>query len=282
VSLDQWLETVRERPQVSFALELRRMLEAVSRTAVTAAEAEERDRVVAAVGASIAAQGESPMAAANRVLADWRRLAQDAKAAAAVVGLCSATHLAGGRSTSAADCRRVIDAASGASGTRLLGSGAVLLALAPVALFGIALHAVPFALSRSTSKRFSETASDRAARTIVPGLYLMFVWYAMLALVLAMLLGSFPASGSSPVAWPIVLAAVAAFTLLLPRLGDLAVAWRRDLRAVRLERRVRSMSDDERAAIRDSFTTLHAAHVAHVAHAASVSHRPGPAVSVLA
>ena len=269
LALDEWLLTAGDRPHAAFTVELRRMLEAVSRNAITAVEAEERDRVLAAVGASIARTGEPPMAAAHRVLPAWHRLARDAGAAAAVAELGRATALAGGRASSAADCRRVIDAASGAPGTSTLR----LVALAPLGLVGLLLHAPVFRLSLLVSNRISETASDRAARTIVPGLYLMFVWYAVLVLLLAAALRMAP---DSPVGWPVVLAAVTAFVLLLPRLGDLAVGWRRAVRAVRLERRVRRLPEHQRATIRTSAQTL------QEAHAARVSHLHGSEVSVLA
>jgi 1-acyl-sn-glycerol-3-phosphate acyltransferase len=272
VSLDDWLASAGDRPHAAFTVELRRMLEAVSRTAITATEAAERDRVVAAVGASIAEPGERPMAAAHRALVSWHRLAQDPDAAASIAALCDQTARAGGRGESAADCRRVIDAAVGRGGANL----PHLILLAPLATVGLALHAIPFALSRWISGKVSETASDRVARTIVPGLYLMLVWYAVLALLLALALRT--SSRTSPdlaVRWPPALA-VMTFVLLLPRLGDLAVVWRRELRAFRLERRVRRLSEDERAAIRTSAHTLHAA------HAARVSHLHGSAVSVLA
>jgi 1-acyl-sn-glycerol-3-phosphate acyltransferase len=273
MALDGWLQTAGEHPHVAFTGALRRMLEAVSRTAITASEAGERDRTIATVGASIARAGESPMAAAHRALATWHRLAQDPAANSAITLLGDATRRAGGQANSAADCRRVIDATLGARPARALGPIA-LAALAPLAVLGLAVHAPMFAASRLVSRRVSDATSDRAARTIVPGLYLMFVWYAVLALLLALALRA-----GTPAEWPLVLAAVTGFALLLPRLGDLAVAWRRALRAVRLERRVRRLSEAERAAVRTSAGRLHAL---HEAHAAQVSHLHGSAVSVLA
>ena len=268
LSIDRWLETAPDRPQAAFTLELRRMLEATSRTAITAVEAVERDRTLAAMGASVIAEpNESPMEAAHRVHAAWHRLRLDPANVQAVDTLCDGTGDAGGRPTSAADCQRVIQAASGASRDNL----PRLIALAPLAATGLVLHAPAFAASRWISERVSEAPSDRAARTIVPGLYLMFVWYALLAALLALGLRRFTDAAASSL--PLVLVLVAGFVLMLPGLGDLAVAWRRELRAYQLDRRVRRLPESQRAAIRTS---------AHTLRAAWVSHLHGFAVSALA
>ena len=258
MSLDDWLRTAPERPNVAFTIELRRLIEGVSRTAVTVHEAEERERVLAAAGACLAEAGEAPIVAAGRVGKAWTFLQTDPTATAAVATIGATAERAGGRAVSARDCRRVIDAARGGRKPGVLR----LAALAPLALPGLAIHGPVFALIWWLSKRISRLRSDRAARAIVPGLYLMFVWYAILAMTLVL--------GVKATAWgaawplPLVLLAVAAVVLVLPRLGDLAVGWRHELRAFRLHRRVRRWQESERAAIRASADALRAAWTSHL------------------
>ncbi len=81
---------------------------------------------------------------------------------------------------------------------------------------GWVLHAPAWwLLNRLAAK--APNPADRMARRIVPGLYVMWAWYAVLAAVLALLGQLLP----SP--WPLQ---VMVLLVLLPRLGDAAARWR--------------------------------------------------------
>jgi hypothetical protein len=77
----------------------------------------------------------------------------------------------------------------------------------------------------------------------------MFLGYVVLGGLIA--LGFRAASVSAWWAIPVV--------MLLPRLGDIGLAWRDDVRALRLRARVRRLPESERAAIRDVAGRLQAA-----------------------
>ena len=137
-----------------------------------------------------------------------------------------------------------------------------LLALSPIGLIGLAVHAPVFALIWWLSKRISLLQTDRAARAIVPGLYLMFVWYAALAVMIAFGLRASSWGAARP--FPLVLLAVAMVVPPLPRIGDIAVGWRHAWKAFRLHRRVLRWPESERAAIRTSAEALRAAWTSHL------------------
>ena len=96
LQLDDWLEDAPDRRNVAFTMELRRMLETVSRTAVTVAEAADRDRILAAAGASIAEEGEPPIVAAGRIRRAWTGLHGDPIARAAAENICEGAERAAG------------------------------------------------------------------------------------------------------------------------------------------------------------------------------------------
>lgn len=144
----------------------------------------------------------------------------------------------------------------------------MLVARAPVGLLGLALHGPIFALVWWLSRRISVLVTDRTARAIVPGLYLMFVWYLGLALVTVVGLRatSWGAARLTPLLSVLVGAAVLA---VLPRLGDAGVGWRHRWRAFRLHRRVQGWPERERAAIRFSTEALRAAWASHLSTTAT-------------
>lgn len=278
VNLDRWLETAPERPHHAFTVELRRMLESVSRTAITAADVEVRDRFLAAAGGALAAGGPGqmpPIVAGTPLHSTWPAVLAEPGVREAVDHVGALVERAGGRARSARDCARVMREAMHPNGN---GNGngtvaassppAVLLALrAPFALVAAALHVPALRFIWWLSKRISLVASDRAARAIVPGFYLIFAWYALLGALLAW--GMRLAAWS----WLIIVPVIVLFIRLLPRLGDFAVASYHDWAGLRMARRVHRWAEGDRAAVRASMHTL---------QAACASHTHGPEVSILA
>jgi 1-acyl-sn-glycerol-3-phosphate acyltransferase len=87
------------------------------------------------------------------------------------------------------------------------------------ALLGGFLHLPAWALCRVVAKRNPPDPLDVMARTFVPGLYVMVVWYALLLATLLWLLRT------NDMAWGVALAVSALLMTLLPRLGDFAMLW---------------------------------------------------------
>lgn len=262
ISLDHWLTSAPERPHAAFTVELRRLLESVSRTARTGAAAIDRDRLLAAMGGAIALGGQPPIVAAATLHSAWPFLLLDQNVTRAADALCDFVERAGGKPVSARDCQAVIRASSGEPAARW----ATLLLKGPVAMLGLMLHAPALRGIWWLSKRKSEALSDRAARAIVPGFYLIFAWYAVLGLVVAASLRA--TSGS----WRIALPMALLFILAMPRLGDFSVAWYHEWLAFRLARRVQRWPEVDHAVIRHSMRTLQSAWASHI---------HGPDVSIL-
>jgi len=267
LSLDAWLQHAPERPHHAFTVELRRLLESVSRTAITAADIAMRDRLMAAAGAAISVNGVPPIVAAGRLHSLWPALMSDPRVAGATDAITDAVARVGGRPVSARDCATVLRAAGGSDRSPPRRSFVGLAAQAPFALVAALLHLPALRFIWWRSRRISHGASDRAARAIVPGFYLMFAWYALLGVLLA---AGLAAGGWS---WLVIVPVALLFVRLLPRLGDFAIAWWHEWSAHRLARRVSRWPAAEHAALRDSMHTL---------QAACASHIHGPAVSPLA
>lgn len=267
LSLDEWLATAPERPHRAFTVELRRLLESVSRTAVTAGEIVVRDRLLAAAAAALyrakvaaGARGSAPIVVGIPLDAGWPTLLAEPGVAEAVDIVCDAVVKADGRPVSARDCARVMLAASSDSPRFPF----ALVLRAPFALVAALLHVLPLRGIWGLAKRISPLTSDRAARAIVPGFYLMFAWYALLGALLAA--GLMAAEWS----WLVVVPASLLFMRLLPRLGDFAVAWYHEWSGHRLAQRVARWPEHDRAAIRLSMHTLQRACASHI-HGPEVS-----------
>ena len=110
-----------------------------------------------------------------------------------------------------------------------------IIALAPLALLGWLWHVLPFWACRAQGKRFAPRPIEVAARTIVPGLYLIALWYVTIPVGLLFL-------GFS-------LWLVAPLFVAQPRLGDFALSWRDDIRSWKLTSRVQRAPISERQAL---------------------------------
>lgn len=232
---------------------LRERLRAVTRNSRTWDEVAVRDEIIAAVAAARAPRdplGDSPglverAAAMAQELADSAGSTEAVRLKTAAHRLAGAVEAAGGVRTSAVDHARLLYAldveppryaAQAPVPTIVLWMGL------PAAAIGWAVHAPIFAVVRAVAKRGAKERVDVVPRLFVPGLYLVALWYLILAIV-AMTVLAF--NGVSPL-W--ALPAVLTFT----RFGDLAVGWRAWLEHWQMVKRVHQWSTPERAALRDA------------------------------
>ncbi len=246
---------------------MREALGAVTRNASTWELADQRDRLTAALSALDEADIAEPAVGGASLL---RRTAQmspvcgvlvqsaaadDVALVAEAAAIAVAVERAGGLPTSARDTARVLAAA----GVRAMSKGAdwpsvaLLIARAPLAGVGWLVHGPVFAVIWGLARRTAQDRAELMARACIPGLYLIFAWY----LLLGVLLGAGLVVAGLPGRWVglVVSCTLAAF----PRLGDAAVRWRDDWRALRLRRRVRHWPDEPRAALRTTADAVRAA-----------------------
>ena len=109
-----------------------------------------------------------------------------------------------------------------------------LLLRSPLAAVGWAVNGPVWVMVLGLARRISRDQSERAARAMVPGLFVVAAWYAALALTLLLALP-----------WPQGALAAALLLLLGLRAGDVALRWWRD---VRVWRDLRSVADLRRDA----------------------------------
>jgi 1-acyl-sn-glycerol-3-phosphate acyltransferase len=123
------------------------------------------------------------------------------------------------------------------------GNGFLLLLTAPIAAIGWLIHAPLFAIVWRIALHFAESRAHRVGRAHLPGLYIVFGWYVLVAVVAALVLSK---SGVSPL-----------FSLLLfmPlfRLGDVAVKWRHGFVTWRFRRRVSRSGERVLCEFRDRY-----------------------------
>lgn len=141
----------------------------------------------------------------------------------------------GARSWSARDQADVFCAAGPSQPSLRPESALVIALLAPIAAVGWVWHAVPWAASYAIATKFAPRKVEFAAITLVPGLYVVVLWYLLAPSVLL-------AFGISP--WIVLVV-----FLTQPRLGDFAVNWRERWRSLRLRGLVLRASDGEKDAL---------------------------------
>jgi 1-acyl-sn-glycerol-3-phosphate acyltransferase len=112
----------------------------------------------------------------------------------------------------------------------------------PFALLGWVWHAVPFKACYVLGQRLAPRPSEVAARVIVPGLYLILVWYVSIPLLL--LYAGVPRL------------LVAALFLAQPSLGDVAWKWRDAVRDRRVVRAVGRATPANRERMREAAVLL--------------------------
>jgi 1-acyl-sn-glycerol-3-phosphate acyltransferase len=239
---------------------------AVTRNAPDWDAAERRDRIVAAVAAGV--HPRTPLAAAPAIARALDALhapapVEDAPAPAAAPAiaaaptpapdalgvasrqLADAVHRAGGIPTSALDHARLLFALDVTTQPAPVPTVALCLG-APAAVIGWAVHGPLFVVIWALAGRLAKVRTDLIVRCYVPGMFVIVLGYLVVAL--AMMIGAFFAHMSLLWCIPIV--------MLLPKLGDLAVAWRNGYRMWRLAARARGWSNAERVALRAAAATV--------------------------
>ncbi len=163
--------------------------------------------------------------------------------------LNDAVRRAGGIDTSARDTARVLDAAGVANAQAAWPSSVWLVVAAVPAVVGLAVHAPLWVLVRWMARKTAEVRTDLMAKTILPGLHLIFLGYLVLGGLCA--LGFRAAAVSAWWALPVL--------VLLPRLGDLGLSWRDGVRARCLRARVRRWSAADRASLATTASAVRSA-----------------------
>ncbi|MEI6739824.1 MAG: 1-acyl-sn-glycerol-3-phosphate acyltransferase [Gemmatimonadaceae bacterium] len=253
VSLREWQAAQAEPSAPALGEQLHQALAAVTRNSSSWPNAAARDRLIAAVAALSASpdepilastasvqhrcaqlvEGRDPSQAGELPHPDgphWRTLADP---------LAEWVERLGGKPTSARDTARVLDAAGAANPQALWPAIYIVTLHAPLALVGSVIHGPLFRVVWALARRMAEVRTDVLTRAIVPGLHLIFLGY--------LLLGGLMATVAHWCGWSPWWALPPG--LLLPRLGDLTIRWHDAVRALRLRRRVRALSADDRSAM---------------------------------
>lgn len=254
ISLAAWAQSAALRSPSALSDYLHTALAAHCRNSTNWERASERDRLIAAISAiserragdildtaaivqsrcaELVEHDPSPSTLdANSV--HWRTVADP---------LSKAVEHARGLATSARDTARVLDAVgfdrTGLTADAKWPSMMWLIGTAAPALLGILLHTPLWRAARWLGERVSEVRTDPIARTILPGLHLIFLGYLVLGVLFAL---GFRAADLS--AWWAIPS-----MMLLPRLGDLGLVWLDAFRARQLRARVRRLSAQDREAI---------------------------------
>lgn len=244
-----------ERGTAALTERIRDGIRAVTRNSATWPEAACRDEITAAAAGVLAPH--NPLQAAPSFVEPAAMVAADAlgdgpsplavRVRTAAHRLAQAVERAGGIGTSSVDMARLLHALDvhqaaprGHTIRRWMGL--------PVAAIGWAFNGPVLPLVYAIARRATKQRTDFVAACFVPGLYVVLLWWLLLALVASVVLA---AMGQSPL-WALL------FLVSLPRCGDLAMRWKDRARAWRLGVRVRRWSAAERQALRDASDVIRA------------------------
>ncbi|MEO7360824.1 MAG: hypothetical protein ABI120_10870, partial [Gemmatimonadaceae bacterium] len=142
----------------------------------------------------------------------------------------------GARRWSARDCAEVLAAAGDQSVSIRTPNLLLLVVTAPLAALAWIWHALPMWVAHKLAIQYAPLRVEIAARTLVPGMYVIWMWYLALPFLLL-------TTGVNR--WLVL-----AVFIAQPRLGDFAWSWCDQWRAWRLVQRVRDAPDAERAILR--------------------------------
>ncbi|MEP6766259.1 MAG: 1-acyl-sn-glycerol-3-phosphate acyltransferase [Gemmatimonadaceae bacterium] len=225
-------------------------LQELTRNAATYSDAAKLNGIAAAIGAVTSSASKSPLAcshAAQIAITNARSrhglfVAASDTSPPAEIALENAANALTNRLSkfgvmprSAWDHAMALEAAGDDAISINLPGVAGIALLAPVAIAGWLWHAIPIWACRAQGERLAPLPVEVAARTIVPGLYLIALWYVTIPLVLLF-------AGITP--WLVLL-----LFLVQPRLGDVALRWRDDLRTRLIISRVQRAPTVERQGI---------------------------------
>lgn len=262
IRVADWKPVNATKAVTEFTKFMRHELQLLTRNSRTHKDAESLSTLAAVAGAVFSANTASPMAAAHPIqLTLSQHSASDgifvanAVAPAAIdmqesleqvernlMQLSDECVACGARRWSARDCADVLAAAGDQSVSVKAPDGFRLLLTAPLALLAWMWHTVPMWIAHQLALRFAPLRVEIASRTIVPGLYIMELWYLIVP-------ASLLALGVNR--WLVL-----ALLISQPRLGDVAILWRDTIRVWKLYRRVNRASDATKQSLRVHASTL--------------------------
>lgn len=250
-----WLEAQAPDQRGAAALtdRVREGVRSVTRNSATWDEAATRDELVAAAAGVMAPH--NPLDAAPAFVARAAVLAAEAlgdgpgvesvRVRTAAHALARAVERAGGIGSSSADMARLLHGLGAHTSERtsaLPVSTFVLCLGLPAAAIGWALTGPVLPVVHALAKKATKQRADFVAACFVPGLYVVLLWWLLVALIAA---GVFAAIGCSPL-WALPL------LVSLPRLGDFAMRWKAWFTAWRLVARARTWGTVEREGLREA------------------------------
>ncbi len=238
---------------------VREVIRGVTRNSATWDQAATRDEVVAAAAGVTAPR--NPLAAAPAFVARAAALAaaahgdgpgaESVRVRTAAHALARAVERAGGIGSSSADMARLLHGldAHPSAHLRALPVPTLLLWMGlPAAAIGWALTGPVLPVVHALAKKATTRRADFVAACFVPGLYVVLLWWLLVALIAA---GVFAAIGWSPL-WALLL------LVSLPRLGDLAMRWKSWFTAWRLVAHARTWGRAERDVLREAAAVVRA------------------------
>lgn len=229
---------------------MRHELQQLTRNSRSHRDAEVLSNIAAVSGAVMSSNFVSPIAAAHKAqLALSHHSATDAMFVANAVApsaidrqqlledfadkadaLANACVELGAHAWSARDCADILHAAGDTTVSYKPANIAFFIASAPLAAVAWLWHAVPVLSAHKLAVRYAPLRVEIAARTVVPGMYIIWLWY----LVMPALLHTVGVNR-----WIVLTLFIAQ-----PRLGDFAFWWRDELRKWRMVRRVTQSTPD--------------------------------------
>ncbi|MBC8085884.1 MAG: 1-acyl-sn-glycerol-3-phosphate acyltransferase [Phycisphaerae bacterium] len=252
VYLEHWKPQQPSKSVTELTRFIRTQLKQVTRNARAQHDAAVLSELCAATGAVMSSSNVTPIAAAHDIQLRLSRLSaaddvfvadsiapsaissqrgmQEFQAAATrLTNLCAGL---GAHRWSARDHADVLHAAGDATVSASRNTTFGVWALAPLAACGWLWNALPIWLCRALAVRYAPARTDLAARTLLPGLYVMGLWYVGMPLALWI-------AGVHP--WMVLLLFV-----VQPRMGDFAIGWRDRYRTLQLIRRARTAQEELR------------------------------------
>lgn len=224
----------------------------VSRSSPTWEEATRRDEIVAALAAQ--ERPDDPIAGTVALVQPVQKLLDGLQPATALPEaahrLADAVQVAGGIPTSATDHARLRYALGLTTGSAPWSLPVLLLGAVP-AFTGALVNAPAWMALQWWGRKYATYRTDIPARFMVPGLYWVVGWWVLLTAVIALVL---PLTGQSP--WWALGA-----MLLMPRLGDYALAWGRAWQGARFVSRIRGWERPCKDAVAVEMERLQAAWV---------------------
>jgi len=246
-----WLDAqpADQRGAAALTDRVREVVRGVTRNSATWDEAATRDEIVAAAAGVTAPR--NPLDAAPAFVTRAAAMAAEAhgdgpgaesvRLRTAAHALARAVERAGGIGTSSVDMARLLHALDVHKSAAPVPTIVLWMGL-PAAAIGWALNGPILPVVYALAKKATKQRADFVAACFVPGLYVVLLWWLLVALLAA---GVFATVGWSPL-WALLL------LVSLPRFGDLAMGWKEWLKAWRLVARVHKWGTAEREGLRES------------------------------